>query len=132
MCIRDSFWSVLVAVSTMTAGSAFLMWIGERITENGIGNGISIVLLFNIVSSIPQDVNTLYAKFMSGKIIAVQVVTAIIMLAIMIAMVVFVVILQDGCLLYTSREDLSRIRAKVLSMLMRLSDVKLVRLVRNN
>ena len=96
LLIDYNFWSVLVAVSIMTAGSAFLMWIGERITENGIGNGISIVLLFNIVSSIPQDVNTLYAKFMSGKIIAVQVVTAIIMLAIMIAMVVFVVILQDG------------------------------------
>lgn len=96
LLINYNVWSVLVAVSTMTAGSAFLMWIGERITENGVGNGISIVLLFNIVSSIPQDVSTLYAKFMSGKIIAVQVVTAIIMLAIMIAMVVFVVILQDG------------------------------------
>ena len=39
--------NVIVTVATMTAGSAVLMWIGERITENGVGNGISIVLLFN-------------------------------------------------------------------------------------
>ena len=40
--------SVISAVATLTAGSAFLMWVGERITENGIGNGISIVLVINI------------------------------------------------------------------------------------
>ncbi len=87
---------VIMAVSTMTAGSAFLMWIGERITEKGIGNGISIVLLFNIVSSLPEDVSTLYKTFMNGKIIAVQAVTLLIMLALAVAMVVFVVFLQDG------------------------------------
>ncbi len=87
---------VIMAVSTMTAGSAFLMWIGERITEKGIGNGISIVLLFNIVSSLPEDVSTLYKTFMDGKIIAVQAVTLLIMLALAVAMVVFVVFLQDG------------------------------------
>ena len=51
---------IIVAVSTMTAGSALLMWIGERITQNGVGNGISIVLLFNIISSLPEDVNMLF------------------------------------------------------------------------
>ena len=56
LLITYDAWSVIVAVATMTAGSAFLMWIGERITERGVGNGISIVLLFNIVSSLPQDV----------------------------------------------------------------------------
>ena len=49
--------SVVVAVCAMTAGSAFLMWIGERITEKGVGNGISIVLLFNIISSLPSDLS---------------------------------------------------------------------------
>ena len=87
---------IALAVATMTAGSAFLMWIGERITEKGIGNGISIVLLFNIVSSLPEDVSTLYNTFMNGKIIAVQAVTLLIMLALAVAMVVFVVYLQDG------------------------------------
>ncbi len=88
--------SVIVAVATMTAGSALLMWIGERITENGVGNGISVVLLFNIVSSLPDDVNTLYTRFMAGRNIPVAVVSAIIILAVIAAMVVFVIILQDG------------------------------------
>lgn len=88
--------SIIIAVVTMTAGSALLMWIGERITENGVGNGISIVLLFNIISSLPSDVSTLYTRFMSGKSVAVAAVAAIIIIAIIIAIVVFVVVLQDG------------------------------------
>ena len=88
--------SIIVAIATMTAGSALLMWIGERITENGIGNGISIVLLFNIISSLPNDINTIYTRFLSGKNIPVAVVTTLIILAVIGAMVVFVIILQDG------------------------------------
>lgn len=88
--------SVIIAVVTMTAGSALLMWIGERITENGVGNGISIVLLFNIISSFPSDASTLYTRFMSGKSVAVAAVAAIIIFAVIIAIVVFVIILQDG------------------------------------
>ena len=84
--------SVIIAVVTMTAGSALLMWIGERITENGVGNGISIVLLFNIISSLPSDASTLYTRFMSGKSVAVSAVAAIIIVAIVIA----IVVLQDG------------------------------------
>lgn len=67
--------NVIVAIVTMTAGSAMLMWIGERITENGVGNGISIVLLFNIISTMPSDMITLYERFLQGKIVAVAVVT---------------------------------------------------------
>jgi len=91
-----SAWNIIIAVATMTAGSAFLMWIGERITENGVGNGISIVLLFNIVSSLPQDINTLYERFMKNKSIALAAVPAVIILAVLIAVVVFVVYLQGG------------------------------------
>lgn len=88
--------SVIVAVATMTAGSALLMWIGERITENGVGNGISIVLLFNIISSLPDDISTLYTRFVMGKNVPVAVVSVIIILAVVVAMVVFVIILQDA------------------------------------
>ena len=91
-----SFMSSLVAILTMTAGSAFLMWIGERITENGVGNGISMVLLFNIISSLPQDIKTLGERFLTGKSVAVKVVIAAIIIALVIAMVVFVVLLQDA------------------------------------
>ncbi|WP_124066975.1 preprotein translocase subunit SecY [Clostridium sp. E02] len=91
-----NFISVMIVVVTMTAGSALLMWIGERITEKGVGNGISIVLLFNIISSLPSDALTMYTRFMSGKSVAVAAVAAIIIVAIVSAIVVFVVILQDG------------------------------------
>ncbi len=49
-----NFVNCAIVVCTLTAGSAFLMWIGERITEKGVGNGISIVLLINIVSRVPM------------------------------------------------------------------------------
>ena len=88
--------SVIVAVATMTAGSALLMWIGERITEKGVGNGISIVLLFNIISSLPDDMSTLGNVFLTGKSIPVKIVTILLILAVVLAMVVFVIYLQDG------------------------------------
>jgi len=88
--------SVIVAVATMTAGTALLMWIGERITEHGVGNGISMILLFNIISSLPTDMNTLYTRFLQGKNVPVAIVSAIIILAVIVAMVVFVIVLQDG------------------------------------
>ncbi|MEG1143933.1 MAG: preprotein translocase subunit SecY [Clostridium sp.] len=88
--------NVIVAIATMTAGSAMLMWIGERITENGVGNGISIVLLFNIISSLPSDMITLYERFLTGKSVPVATVALIIIAAIIIAMVVFVIVLQDA------------------------------------
>ena len=89
-------WGYLTVVAAMTAGSALLMWIGERITDNGVGNGISIVLLINIVSGTPQDMMTLYERFMAGKSVAVATVACIIVLAIIIAIFVFVIILNDA------------------------------------
>ena len=92
-----NFWSVIVAIAAMTAGSALLMWIGERITQNGIGNGISIVLLINIVSSLPSDVTMLYRAFIAGASnIGFAALYAVIIIAVILAMVVFVVILQNG------------------------------------
>ena len=88
--------NVVSVVCALVAGSALLMWIGERITENGIGNGISIVLVINIISRLPQDFYGLYEQFIKGKSIAVGVVSAVIILAIVIAMVVLVILLNDG------------------------------------
>ena len=89
-------WSIIVAVATMTAGSALLMWIGEQITEKGVGNGISIVLLFNILSSIPTDIRNLYYEFVFGQVIAVQAIRLLIIFAVIVAMVVFVIVLNDA------------------------------------
>lgn len=91
------FADIVVAVVTMTAGSAFLMWLGEQITDKGVGNGISIVLLFNILASIPQDMDTLYTRFIrSNQNIAKTVVSVIIIIAVILAMVAFVVVLNDA------------------------------------
>ncbi len=88
--------NVITVIFALTAGSAFLMWIGERINENGIGNGISIVLVINILSSIPQDISNLFNQFVIGKTIAVGVVAALVIIAIIVAMVVLVIILNGG------------------------------------
>ncbi len=87
---------VILVVASLTAGSAVLMWIGERITEKGIGNGISIVLTINIISRIPADLTKLYEQFMSGRTIAKATLAGIIIAAIIVALVVFVVILQSA------------------------------------
>lgn len=88
--------NVIVTVAAMTAGSAMLMWIGERITENGVGNGISIVLLFNILSTVPSDMISLYERFMQGRPVAAAAVSLVIIVAVIAAIVVFVIILQDA------------------------------------
>ena len=88
--------NILTVVVALTAGSAFLMWIGERITENGVGNGISIVLTINILSRVPQDIALLFQKFVIGRSIAKGVVAAIIIIAVILLMVVLVIILNDG------------------------------------
>ena len=92
----QNIWGYMTVIAAMTAGSALLMWIGERITEKGVGNGISIVLLLNIVSSLPQDVLMLYERFMAGKSVAVATVAAIIVLAVVAATVVFVLVLNGA------------------------------------
>lgn len=88
--------NVITVIAALTAGSAFLMWIGERITENGVGNGISIVLVINIISRIPQDISQLFEQFVFGKPIATAVVAAVVILAIIVGMIVLVIILNDG------------------------------------
>jgi preprotein translocase subunit SecY len=88
--------NVITVIAALTAGSAFLMWVGERITENGVGNGISIVLVINIISRIPQDISQLFEQFVFGKAIATAVVAAAVIIGIIVGMVVLVIILNDG------------------------------------
>ena len=88
--------NVIMTMAALTAGSTFLMWIGERITEKGIGNGISIVLVINIISRLPNDLFALYEQFIKGKSIALGVVAAVIIIAIMLAMVIIVIVLNGG------------------------------------
>ena len=91
-----NFVNCAIVVCTLTAGSAFLMWIGERITEKGVGNGISIVLVINIISRLPEDLGNLFEQFVFGKAPATAILAAAIIFAVIIAMVVLVIILNDG------------------------------------
>ena len=88
--------NVFMVIVTLTAGSAVLMWIGERITEKGVGNGISIVLTINIISRIPSDFASLFEQFVSGKTVAKGVLAVVIILAVILLTVVFVVLLQGA------------------------------------
>ena len=83
-------------VVALTAGSAFLMWLGERITEKGVGNGISIVLMINILSSIPSDITGLFEMFVKGKTLAHGALAALIIIAVILVTIVMVIILNDA------------------------------------
>lgn len=92
-----TFTSITVCIVSLTAGSALLMWLGEQITEHGVGNGISIILLYNIVSRIPEDMRSLYDKFVANATTTVNsLLGAVIILAVMVGMVVFIIYLSDG------------------------------------
>ena len=96
LLVKYNFVNAAIVVLTLTAGSAFLMWVGERITEKGVGNGISVVLLVNILSRVPNDLTGLYEQFVKGKGLASGGLAAIVILAIILVLVVFTIILQDG------------------------------------
>ena len=91
-----NFINCATAIVVLVAGSAILMWIGERITEKGEGNGISIILLINILSRLPADLTSLYNQFMQGKSIPKAALAGVIIAAVIIAVVVFVVILSNA------------------------------------
>lgn len=88
--------TVIMVVTALTAGSGVLMWMGERITEKGIGNGISIVLVINIISRVPQDMGTLWEQFIASKSVPKGILAGLIIIAIIVAMVIFVVVLQGA------------------------------------
>ena len=92
----EMFLEGLVMVVTLTAGSAFLMWLGERITDKGVGNGISIILVISIISRIPEDFVTLYQQFIQGKSVLKAVIAIVIIAAVIIGMVAFIVYLNAG------------------------------------
>ena len=94
--MHNNVLDVIMVVVALTAGSSLLMWMGEQITDKGVGNGISIILLINIISTIPNDVGLLYDKFMRGNNIVKAGIAAIIILAVILFIVVFVIYLQDG------------------------------------
>ena len=93
---KTGFAPVSVIIITLTAGSALVMWLGERISEKGVGNGISIVLLANIVARMPIDFKNLYDMFVKGKDVVHMIYSIAIIAAVIILTTVLVIILQDA------------------------------------
>ena len=91
-----SILEIIMVGAALTAGSCIVMWLGELVTEHGVGNGISIILLINIISTIPNDFAMLYNRFMNGQSLPIAIIAGIIILAVILFIVVFVIYLQDG------------------------------------
>lgn len=91
-----NFLNVVTVVVALTAGSAFLMWVGERITEKGVGNGISIVLMINILSRVPQDMAALFETFVQGQTLAKGILAILVIVAVIVATIVMVIVLNDA------------------------------------
>jgi preprotein translocase subunit SecY len=91
--ISTDVWSISVVVITLTAGTAFLMWLGEQITEKGIGNGISLIIFAGIVSRIPVGTFQTFRKLQVGD---VSIVSLIIFVVLAIIIIAGVIAIQQG------------------------------------
>ncbi len=88
--------TVCEMIVCLTAGSVFIMWLGEQITDKGIGNGISIILLINIVSRMPSDLYGLYQKFIQDKPIGGIVIAVAIIAGVIIGTIMLTILLNDA------------------------------------
>jgi len=88
----------LLIATVLTAGTAFLMWLGEQITAKGVGNGISIIIFAGIVAGLPTMVNQIYAqKFEdAGEALFLQIITVLLILLAIIAIIVGVIYIQQA------------------------------------
>ncbi len=88
--------SVIQMIIIATAGSTALMWVGEQITDKGVGNGVSIVLIINILSRIPYDLYNLSNQFIAGKSVGSAIVAIVVIAAVIIGTTVLVVLLNGA------------------------------------
>ena len=87
---NSGVWGYITIVSTFTAGTAFLMWLGEQITEKGVGNGISMIIFAGIVSRIPSAITGLFANLQAGSLTIWHLIAIVVLLLLMVAFVVFI------------------------------------------
>ncbi len=85
--------NILIIAITLTAGTVLLMWIGEQITAQGVGNGISLIIFAGIVAALPKNIGTIYHYVQAGTISYFQV---FIFAVVAVAMVVFVIYIETG------------------------------------
>jgi preprotein translocase subunit SecY len=87
---NPGFTFTFVCVTCLTAGATFLMWLGEKITEKGIGNGMSILIFAGIASRIPNAVITTFTLFKNGEISLFKIVGISVIILAMIAAIVYI------------------------------------------
>lgn len=85
-----------IIVLTFTAGTAFIIWMGERITEKGLGNGVSLIIFAGICSRIPNGIMTIYNQFLTPSITAKGLVITLLIVAVVFAAIVFVVYFSEA------------------------------------
>jgi len=91
MIVITPGWSFrIMTVITLTAGTAFIMWLGEQITERGIGNGISLIIFAGIVARMPNAVASTYEYFRLGQMGIVTILFLIILMIFVVAVIIFV------------------------------------------
>ena len=90
MVVMAPGWSFrIMTVITLTAGTAFIMWLGEQITERGIGNGISLIIFAGIVARMPNAVASTYELFRVGQMNIITVLFLIILMILVVAVIIF-------------------------------------------
>jgi len=90
---NPTFFDLLVIVVSLTAGTAFLMWLGEQINDKGIGNGISIIIFTSIISRFPGEIVSTYRLFSAGSISILNILLFVVFAVVIVAGIIFV---QEG------------------------------------
>ena len=106
--IDDTFLTGALVIVGLVAGTAILMWLGDQITNKGIGNGISLILTFNILSSIPDDLYVYYKETIDGHSMNIAVRNGIIFIIGIFILVLIAVYQQHGAIkvpITQSRKD---------------------------
>jgi preprotein translocase subunit SecY len=84
---------VVMTMLTLTTGSAFIMWLGEQITDRGIGNGMSLIIFAGIVVGLPHGIKEVYDKVTTGEW---SVFVVLILFAAMVGIIAFIVLVERG------------------------------------
>jgi preprotein translocase subunit SecY len=92
--LNPGYGFILMTMLTLTTGSAFIMWLGEQITERGVGNGMSLLIFAGIVVGLPRGVADLYDKVKTNAWGAFTPVAVVMLLAVMIVVVAFIVYVE--------------------------------------
>lgn len=95
---NPNFFKFLVIAIVLTSGTAFLMWLGEQITEHGVGNGISIIIFGGIVAGVPNGVKQLYSQYFMnpGPDLFINIVIVTLIVLVIIAVIVGVIYIQQA------------------------------------